>query len=296
MDSPKEKAFFAVLLLEATIGVLSSLFMIICLFVKKFYKTNMKTYSKILIPLNMSNLCYCIILFLNINIGFLWPEVYAKTSMYYTIMYVTLYSITSYLWLATVLCVFYFLKIVSSQPGVLTTMKRIDDIIWWLIVTSEVVALGGGFLSLLLSPSQINQGNSSITMSDMASPTSTQKAFMGYILILNSLPFSVIMVTTIGSAGFLRVYNHQIQKNMAASGETRMRDYRVAIHTMIGLLALYVTILLCNILLLLDVFSYKHLGYDFCVIFLFSCASSLPALLIYGNPTLRETIRQMFTH
>ncbi|XP_056392745.1 taste receptor type 2 member 8-like [Hyla sarda] len=296
MDSPYEKAFFAILLLEATIGSLSSFLLIVSLILKEFRKKNIGTYSRILIPLNMSNICYSIILSLNFDTNFLSPKLYGNVSVHHTITYMTMYSITSYMWLSAVLCVFYFMKIVSSQPGVLTTLKsRMGAVVMWLIITSEVVSLGGSFLSMVPLRPQTDQRNSSISLSEVTSGTSTQKAFVTNVLILNSLPFLVIIMTTIGSAGFLKLYNHQIQKSMKTSGSTRVKDYRAAIYTMIGLLALYVTILLCSILIVLGVFSHLPLGYCLCVIFLFLCATSLPALLIYGNPVLKEAIKQIFT-
>ncbi|XP_056392749.1 taste receptor type 2 member 8-like [Hyla sarda] len=297
MDSNVE-TLLVIILLEVIVGFLFSFFIIIFLYVKVFQKKNMMTYIKILIPLNVSNISFTCMLAFNFIIGFLWPEAYTKTIVIQTLSYMTLYSITSSLWLSAVLCVFYFMKIVPSQPGVLITLKRrIDAVVLWLIILSEVVSLAGSFLSLLPSHSQTIQRNSSITTSELMEETKAKSLkFVIIVLLLNSLPFLVIIMTTIGSIGLLSLYNHQVQKNvMTTSGNTRVRDYGAAIQTMIGLLVFYVLLFLCIILSMLNVFSYWDIGYWLCVIFVFSNTTILPALLIYGNPGLKEAIKQMIT-
>ncbi|XP_056392743.1 taste receptor type 2 member 40-like [Hyla sarda] len=297
MDS-KTETLLVIILLEVIVGFLFSFFIIIFLSVIGFQKKNMMTYVKILIPLNVSNISFTFFLASNFIIGFLWPELLTKTYLIHTLSYMTMYSITSSLWLSAVLCVFYFMKIVPSQPRVLTTLKRrIDAVVLWLIIMAEVVSLGEGFLSMLISNISTNQRNSSITMSEFIDKINAQSVNVFLIvLLLNFLPFLVIIMTTIGSAGLLSLYNHQIQKNMTTtSGNTRVRDYGAAIQTMIGLLVFYVLLLLCMSLSMLNVFSYLDIGYWLCVIFLFSNTTILPALLIYGNPGLKEAIKQMIT-
>ncbi|XP_056392750.1 taste receptor type 2 member 8-like [Hyla sarda] len=297
MDSNTE-TLLVIILLEVIIGFLFSFFLIICLYVIGFQKKNMMTYVKILIPLNVSNISFTFFLASNFIIGFLWPEVYTKTSLIQPISYMTMYSITSSLWLSAVLCVFYFMKIVPSQPGVLITLKRrIDAVVLWLIILSEVVSLGQGFLAIFLANVPTYHKNTSITMSELMEETKAKSwNFLITFLLINSLPFLVIIMTTIGSAGLLSLYNHQVQKNMTTtSGNTRVRDYGAAIQTMIGLLVFYVLLFVCMSLSMLDVFSYWDINYWLCVIFLFLCATILPALLIYGNPGLKEAIKQMIT-
>ncbi|XP_069591808.1 taste receptor type 2 member 39-like [Ranitomeya imitator] len=287
-------AVLVVLLLEATSGLLSCFFMIFLL-VKEFLKKNMMRYSWILIFLNVSNICYTCSLSIDSTINFLGLDLLHHTYLFCIISYMTMYSITSSLWFSAVLCIFYFMNIMPSQPGVLTTLKRsIGVIVWWLIIMTEVVAIGGSFLTILMYIPQINQRNSSVISSEMVEETSNQSLkFMTIVLILNSLPILIIMMTTIGSAWFLRIYSYHIQKNL--TGNTHVRDYRESIQTMIGLLILYTTVLLFVILLMLNVFPYMTLGYIICQIFLFSFATVLSVLLIYGNPKLKEAAKQIFT-
>ncbi|XP_075687761.1 taste receptor type 2 member 40-like [Rhinoderma darwinii] len=296
MGSPNEVALLVILLLEATTGLLSGLFIIVCLSAKVFQRTNMRSYSQLMIPLNVSIMCYNFLLSINYIISLLCPELLRMASFFCVSMYMMLYSITSSLWLAAGLCVFYFIKILPSQPGVLTTLKsRIGAIVWWLIFTAEVVSLGGSFLLILIYNPQQNQMNSSLT-EDLKEDRSAQKMnFTSIVLVLNWLPFLIIMATTIGSVRFLKLYNHQIEKNMATSGNTSVRDYGAVIKTMTGLLVLFTFVFLCMIILSLDVVSYLTSGYWLCVMFIFSFSGLLSALFIYGNPKLKEVFKQIFT-
>ncbi|KAG8548256.1 hypothetical protein GDO81_025944 [Engystomops pustulosus] len=293
MVSPNTEVFLVILILEGIVGLFSSLSMIACLSAKEFQKKNLMTYSKILIPQNVSTLCYTIGMSINFYISFLWPELNYMASVFYTVLYMNLYSITSSLWLSSVLCVFYFMKIIPSQPGVFTALKsRIDAVVRWLIILSEVLSLGGSFLSLLIPNLQINPSNSSL-------PTSngrdwTDMTFMETVLILNSLPFLIIMMTSIGSAWFLRLYNFQIQKNLATSGMSGVRGYRAAFQTMVRLLVFHISVLFSIIIFTLNVFGYPSWGYWVCVMFLFSFSPVLSVLHIIGNPKLKECFLQMF--
>ncbi|KAM3916054.1 taste receptor type 2 member 40-like [Leptodactylus fuscus] len=298
MDSSSQKVLLVVLFLEAISGMFSSFSVIACLLLKTFRRHNMATYIKILIPLNVSNLCFTSILSINFSLDFFCPELIMNDGFYYTTTYVTLYSITSSLWLSGVLCVFYFMKIMPSQPGVLTTLKsQIGGVVWWLVISAELVSLGGSFISVHFPNPHQNQRNSTSSASELMEEANAEtKLFTNIILILNFLPFLVIMMTTIGSAWFLKLYNCQIQKNLARSGTSRVRDYRAAIQSMIGLLALYGSILVSVIIFALNTFPYHSWSYWTCVIFLFSFPTVFSALLICGNPKLKESFKQMFLH
>ncbi|KAM3920292.1 taste receptor type 2 member 40-like [Leptodactylus fuscus] len=295
MDSTTDKVFLVILLLETIAGLFSSFSVIACL-LKQFKRNNLTTYSKILIPLNMSNIFYTSVLSVNFILADFFVEVVINDFVYYTTMFITLYSITSSLWLSGGLCVFYFIKIMPSQPGILTTLKSwIGAVVWWFVVIAEVVALGGSFFSLLISNTQKNQRNSTSFQSVLMEEMKVQSTrFTNTILILNILPFLVIMMTTIGSAWFLKLYNCQIQKNLTTPGNTSVRDYESAIQTMIGLLVLYGSVFVCIIIFALNILPYKSLGYWICGMFLFSFPTVLSTLLFYKNPKLKESFKQMF--
>ncbi|KAG8548257.1 hypothetical protein GDO81_025945 [Engystomops pustulosus] len=296
MAYPHDQVFFVILLLEAVMGSFSSFSMIACLYTKGFQKKNMMTYSRILIPHNVSNICYTIVFSVNIAISFLKQELYNNVYVCYISTCAILYSITSSLWLTGVLCVFYFMKIIPSQPGLLTTLKsRMDVVIRWLIILAEVVSLGGSFLSTATSYSLSNQWNSSASVTKLMEETNAQSVrFVNIVLFLNSLPFLIIMLTTIGSAWFLKLYDSQIQKNLVTSGNSCVRSYRAAIKTMIGLLVLYSSILVSVIISCLNLAPYPSLRYWMCLMVFFSFPSVLSALLICGNPKLKEAFLHMF--
>ncbi|XP_056392739.1 taste receptor type 2 member 116-like [Hyla sarda] len=295
MSSPNTMAFLAVLLVEAITGLSSSIFTIICCLSVPGYKHyKISTFSRILMAVSASNMSYLFTMSTNFLIEFLWPHLYKIPFVAYMINYLTLYSITSTSWLTCSLCSFYFLKIIPSQPGILTKLKNMTNTInGGILLVAKIVSLGGGFLSIIISNKNLKVN---LTESGAEKPEDwimRRITFNDIIMALNSLPFFIIIVTTVVSASLLKYYNYQMKKNIR-NINGNVKDYRTAVLTMTGLLMLYLLIFVTLIIFTLNPMDTTW-GSMICLMLLFSFPTVQTALLTYGNPKLKEGLGKMFT-
>ncbi|XP_073416712.1 taste receptor type 2 member 40-like [Dendrobates tinctorius] len=286
--------FPIILLLETITGLSSTIFIITCLSFTGFQKPNFATLNRILISLNTNNLLYTIFMSAYLLISNLWPYFYSNGFVFYFISTMSLYTITSAAWLTGTLCFFYFMKIIPSQPGVLTKIKsRISAIVWRLILMAEIVSVFGSFLSTLLSPPNLNGKNTTMNFESMVEKRSRRLKFTSIILILNCLPFVLIIAMTSTSAWFLRWYNCQIRKNSGTLANTNVKDYQTAVQTMTGLLILYLLVIISAICFALEIFADGSEEFWICAMALLSFPTGQSALLIYSNPKLRQILNKL---
>ncbi|XP_063789043.1 taste receptor type 2 member 143-like [Pseudophryne corroboree] len=233
----------------------------------------------------------------NILISFMWPQVIQQIYVCLFIDYTTLYIITSSVWLTASLSFFYFTKIVDIQSRVLAWVKKkIGAVVLGMILTAEIVSLCGSFLSLLICTQQPAQQNSSIIAVNVTSETNEPSfSFMNIVLILNTLPALVAVTATAGSAGYLKLYDRQMKRNMVANVNTNIKDYQRAVNTMVYLIAFYTLMLLVMVVVGLDVFAEYSWEYWICTMILSSIGAVQSAILIHGNPKLQQSLKWIIT-
>ncbi|XP_056392746.1 taste receptor type 2 member 9-like [Hyla sarda] len=293
MSSPIPEAVLAVLLLEAIIDLSCSIFTIICLSVTGTKRKKIPMVNRILMAVSVSNMCLTFIMSTNLLIPNVWPHLNNVTYYIYMIYYMTMYCVTSMSWLTCTLSIFYFLKIIPSQPGILTKLKnRTSTITGGFLLTAEVLSLGGGFLSILISQENSIENNSTESRAEkMKDPIREKVTFNELALSLNCLPIFLTIVTTTVSASLLKYYNDQMRKNIE-NINNNVKDYQSAVLTMTGLLMLYTLTFLTVFLFSLNIID-PTWGSWIGMILLFSFPTVQLALLIYGNPKLKEAPRKV---
>ncbi|XP_069841124.1 taste receptor type 2 member 39-like [Dendropsophus ebraccatus] len=293
MSSPNSKAFLAVLLLETITGLSSSIFIIICLYDPATKCQRFSTLNRILMALSASNMSFLFTMSTHFLLLAVWPKFYNMLYVFYPICYLTLYSITSTCWLTSALSIFYFLKIIPSQSGILTKLKNmLDTMTGGLLLVPEVVSFSGSFLSLLISNPNSFQTNA--TKTETEDLMVRKVSFNGIVMALNFLPFIIAIVTTVISASLLKHYDGQMKKKIGHLN-AKVKDYRTAVHTMSALLMFYTSMFLILIFFLLKATDTTTWGYWICVMLLFSHPTVQSAILIHGNPNLKEELRKLFT-
>ncbi|XP_073502356.1 taste receptor type 2 member 39-like [Phyllobates terribilis] len=285
-----------VLLLETFTGLSSSIFIITCLSLTGFQKTNFAPLNRILISLNTTNVLYTMFMSAYFLVRNLWPYFYSDSFVFYFLSTMSLYTITSTAWLTGTLCFFYFMKIVPSHPGVVMKIRnRISAIVWRLILMAQIVSFSGSFLSTLLSLQTPNGKNSTMNVEAMVEKRSRRLKFTSAIMMLNCLPFALTIVMTFASAWFLRWYNCQIRKNSGTLVNTNVKDYRTAVQTMTGLLILYLLVIIAAICLAIEIFADGSEEYWICAMALLSFPTGQSTLLIYSNPKLRQILNKLIS-
>ncbi|XP_063789041.1 taste receptor type 2 member 40-like [Pseudophryne corroboree] len=293
MGNPDTMTCLVILALEAVAGLFSNFFIIFSLTGCK--RRNIVASNIILISLCISNVFYTITVTANIVIRIMWLRVLSVTYVYKIISYMTMYTITSSTWLTASLCVFYFIKIVDIPSRVLAWMKKkIDAVVRGMILTAEIVSLCGGFLSLLISSQLLAQQNSSLSAANVTLESPSLK-FMSIVLILNASPALVAITAMAGSAGYLKLYDHQKKRNIATFGNNHVRDCHRAVHTMVYLIVLLILLILVMVIVGLDVFAESSWEYWICVMIHFSLVAVESAILIHGNPKVQQSLKQILS-
>ncbi|XP_056392716.1 taste receptor type 2 member 14-like [Hyla sarda] len=291
------KTFLAIFLLETVTGLSSSIFTIISLSLAGFQRTNIVPLNMILMSLNISNVFFTVSNATFLFITILWPYFYSVSFLFYFLFYMATCTTTSSAWLTAILCFFYFMKIIPSRPGVLMDMKnKIGAIVWKLILMVGIFSLGGSFLSMLISLPKLNERNS--TMNDieiLEENIKQQKKLINIIMMLNYLPLITVVVTTVASTWILKVYDGQMKKNSGTLVNTNVKGYRKAVHTMIGFLIFYVLLSITVIIISLDIFVSRSVGFCICSMVLLSFPTGQSTLLIYSNSGLKQILRKLFT-
>ncbi|OCT61875.1 hypothetical protein XELAEV_18047905mg [Xenopus laevis] len=126
-----------------------------------YFKTKiLSTSNKILVALSLSNVYFSLILSVYSLFNFVWPQLYAEPYVKSCILALLVYGGSSCAWNTTCLCIFYFVKIINFSSKLLSSFKmKINIIVPWFILFSEMVSLGCSFFTLL--PSLNGQGSSS---------------------------------------------------------------------------------------------------------------------------------------
>ncbi|XP_063788997.1 taste receptor type 2 member 119-like [Pseudophryne corroboree] len=233
----------------------------------------------------------------NILINLMWPQVIQQIYVYRIIDYTTLYIITSSVWLTASLSFFYFAKIVDIRSRVLAWVKKkIGAVVRGMILMAEIVSLCESFLSLLISTHQPAQQNSSLSAANVTSETNEPSlSFMNIVLILNTPPALVAVIATASSAGYLKLYDRQMKRNMAANVNMNIKDYQSAVHTMVYLIAFYTLLIIVMVIVGLDVFADNSWEHWICMMILSSIGAVQSAILIHGNPKLQQSLKWIIT-
>ncbi|XP_077306179.1 taste receptor type 2 member 119-like [Lithobates pipiens] len=267
-------------------GLCSSAFIIFYLMLTSFKERKVTPCNCILIALSISNFSFTVFVCV-FSLGiFVWPWLFDISNVYYVLIPLTC-SICSSTWLTSILCFFYFIKILQFKPGFFAWVKmRIDTMVPWLIITVLFVSTFAGYLLVLIFDLELPKNSTNLigghTLND-------HQSYMKSIIIITSTAYMVSLPSTFASAWFLKQ-----QRSVGKYGSTKVKDYQSAVNIMISLVSFYTLIYVIDALDMLQIFAFKSWGYWMCLIFKFSFTAVQSALIIRGNPKLREAWKRFF--
>ncbi|XP_040211702.1 taste receptor type 2 member 40-like [Rana temporaria] len=291
MITPNTEACLIVMGLECIAGLCSSVIIILYLTLTSFRERRVTSCNCILISLSLSNVCYTITSSANLLVTFVWPEFLSVPYVFHIIYYMILCNLTSNSSLSAILSIFYFIKIQQFQTRFLSWIKmKIDTMVPWLILTVLFVSLLCAFLSILMFYLEPPNNSTNATTGLGLEHQKRKLHLMKPTAILNALPFMISLLSASGSAWFLKQ-----QRSAGKFGNTKVKDYQSAVHTMICLVIFYALMYLFYALHVLQIFAFKSWGYWMCVIVGYSFAAIQSGLIIRGNTKIKEALRQLFS-
>ncbi|MEE6524677.1 hypothetical protein FKM82_024265 [Ascaphus truei] len=142
MDFPLLMCFLVLLWIELILGITLNSFIVATSCVEWMTFKRLHTSDKILVCLGVSRFCFqCGIMFHNIFRIYL-PELYLQMYFYAIFLVVRMFVNFSSLWFATVLCVYYCVKITNYKHSLFIYVKvRINKIVPWLLLASMLTSL-----------------------------------------------------------------------------------------------------------------------------------------------------------
>ncbi|XP_056392735.1 taste receptor type 2 member 39-like [Hyla sarda] len=243
----------ALLILETSVGVLVSVYVIIIILLDFYKKKNMRTGNKIRIALSLSNVCFSIITSANTFSGFYWSATTLTTSANYILYPFTMFCISSCSWLSASLSFFYFIKIVNVKTKCFIWVKtNISSIVSWVILLAEIVSFGSFICVFFLIVPQPISSNTSVSSYSAVAVSDHRSRFIYMIIVVTFLPLLTVLVTTITTAMVLTQHRQKMEQNMGPS--VRLETYNSSIYRMLRLLFFFYHVLHCDVDLLFACF------------------------------------------
>ncbi|KAG8429631.1 hypothetical protein GDO86_020493, partial [Hymenochirus boettgeri] len=281
----------------ATVGALANLYIVIVLLRDYFQTATMSSSDKLLVVLCLANVYYGFYSAVFLLTGSLLPWIYADINIIGIFITLLTFGAASCAWITASLCFFYFIKIINFSSGPLAWMKmKINIIVPWLIVLSEVVALGCSLLTRLPSVIKVIYYNYSLGVyTAVVHPVNvtlpadvTPVGYMGICAIAFFLPLLIMLVTTFANGGSLFLHIRIMEKNMGTSSS--LSAHQSVVGTMTFLLSLNTAMLASMILFFLRIFSPLTFGYWMILIIIYSYPLVKSIILFLGNPKLKEAL------
>uniref|UniRef100_A0A6I8PQA3 Taste receptor type 2 n=1 Tax=Xenopus tropicalis TaxID=8364 RepID=A0A6I8PQA3_XENTR len=276
-------------------GAFTNAYITLVILFDYFQTKIMSASNKVLVALSLSNVYVSLILSVNSIISFFWPQMYAEPYVKGYILALLIFGIASCAWTTTCLCVFYFVKIINFSSRLLTSFKmRINILVPWLILFSEVVSLGCSFLTLLPYANSLEPSSNTTLFYSVNSTSGVSGIYTGFMkvtFVAVSLPLLIIFVTTFSTIGSLYLHSRRMESTGTTNSVT---PHRSAVCMMAWLLLLYTVIFVVLFSYFLHPISPPSFGYwmSYNLIYVFTLVQSV--VLIQGNPKLKEAFARYF--
>ncbi|KAM3916059.1 taste receptor type 2 member 8-like [Leptodactylus fuscus] len=297
--SPLAPMYVAILSLETIYGVSTNGFIIF--FIHFYYVKGLKisVSNKIILALSISNILYASVSYVNILLLYFSPLVFLQPAITPSVFVFAMYIITSSSWLTACLCVFYFLKIRTFRPGVLSWLKtKVSSAIPWMILMAELVSVVTASLNILEFVER-SDSPQNISLRQLAMmKTSSNGIFTNnlYISFIGScVPFLISVVTTAATVWSLRKHSQKMKKNCTkTSGGFNVKSYENTVRNMTRLLIFYGFFYVTLFVFYFNLFAMLSTGFWIFLMIIFLYAPVQSTLLILANTKLKKTWMKIF--
>nr|ALG93634.1 taste receptor type 2 member 4 [Nannospalax galili] len=194
------------------------------------------------------------------------------------------------LWLATILSIFYLLKIASFSRPVFLYLK-------WRVKKVLVMILLGNLVFLLLNVIQMNkytedwmrQYETNTTWNVKVSAFARFSELATFTMIVFSLvPFTVALVSFLLLIYSLWIHLRRMQFNSKGHRDPSTKAHKSALRIIVSFLLLYATYFMSLFISWLSQTHQNRIGLMFCLTLGLFYPSSHSLILILGNPKLRQ--------
>ncbi|XP_075049012.1 taste receptor type 2 member 40-like [Mixophyes fleayi] len=264
-----------------------------CVIVSVNLADKAKGKSLILVTLGLSNIIFQFVMTANDFLSLLRSELYYSDGVYATFNALLFLPIYASFWFTVCLCVYYCLQIVIFTNPILVRVKLgIPKLVPCFLVAAVLTSVAISVPAIWSTYREVPQGGIPINQS---LESDIPKLSITYLLPSNIIGCSIPLVLVGISNGLilksLLSNSKTLEKSNASSPRTDARER--AAKTVGGLLVLYMSFYISEIIMFVDLFPPSSLGFCIClmVIYIYSPAQSV--ILILGSPRLKKAMQSL---
>ncbi|XP_054826762.1 taste receptor type 2 member 40-like [Eublepharis macularius] len=281
---------------EAVVGAWINAFIVMMCCIDRFKNKFLGAGDKILMFLAANRFCFLIAGMLQELYRTLSPAIYYKY-IHRGVRAILWFFISSNLWLAACLCVFYCVKIANFNHSLFIYLKlKISSTVPVLLLGSELLSLVNTFpfFSMIYIPqgdipNATATGN--ITVNQIQRHTDLFKIFL-----YCGLGFFVVLVIFIISALLLLIslwqHARQLRDGFSGYRSPRMATHVRAVKIITYFLVTYLVNFVALMVLLMDIFSEDSALNTLCTVIVYACPSMHSVMLILTNPKFKKAFLQ----
>ncbi|MEE6513097.1 hypothetical protein FKM82_020546 [Ascaphus truei] len=218
MDFPLRMCFLVVLCIEFILGITINSFIVATTCMEWITFKRLGTSDKILVSLGLSRFLYQWGIMLHNIFRIYLPELYSQMYFYVIFLVVRMFLKFSSLWFATVLCVYYCIKITNYNHSLFIYVKvRINKIVPWLLLASLLTSLASSlpFCWYILNLNGNNSTNSLLRNSTVQDIIVVQNHTNHAVEhgLGTSLPFLIFCVATFLLIKSLLMHTRQMRSS-----------------------------------------------------------------------------------
>lgn len=289
-----QNTFVIILTMELIIGNLGNGFLVLVNCMDLVKRKKISLVNQILIALATSRICLLWLSYTALFITILNPDL-ITTRVAKVIHHLWIITNHFSIWLATCLCIFYFLKIANFSNFFFLHLKwRVKKTVSVIWLVSLVFLFLHMFLVNLNIDVWINE-----SQRNMSFNSHYPEKFSKHTLILHTIflfvPFGVSLLSFFLLIFSLWTHHKKMQQNVQGSRDARTTAHIKALRTVIAFLLLYTIFIL---FFLIQLWKYELLKKDlfisFCQTFFLAFPSVHSCVLILGDIKLRQTFLSVF--
>ncbi|NWU26276.1 T2R40 protein, partial [Dyaphorophyia castanea] len=222
-----------------------------------------------------------------------------KTVVVANILYTFLNS--SSLWISAWLSVFYCIKVASFTQSFFIWMKRrIARLVPWMLLTSWLYSFAAAIPFTWAVYGVHDNFTLPLPMTNSSAMRTTRKDSLALLIFLCnaavSLPLILSVVSNILLIRSLWVHTRQMQNNASGFRDPSLEAHMKAIKSVCSFLILYITYLICLLLIYFRFFSPLSDGESVCEALMAACPTGHTLVLIWSNPKFRELPTRIWHH
>ncbi|MEE6511833.1 hypothetical protein FKM82_018654 [Ascaphus truei] len=287
--------FHAIYAAEIAAGIVSNAFIVCVNSLDWINGKRLNSCDQIMFALGLSNAGHSCICGLFIFSRFLYPQTYMVDYVNVAVCALSNFSGLSSSWLTACLCLFYCVKIIHFKSGPLAWLKmKIDTVLPWLILVAEVISFTCSFPGVWAFNKLFPKNDTTaLTGNISANAAQFKQDTMDFVSVLIPsflLPFLIVLGTTLCIIWSLCRHTRQMEQNMAV-GSSSLKVHRRAACTMMGLLLLYLSFYVANVLLTIGMLTGVEYWGTLILLLAFSPVQSV--LLILGNSKLKQNCHKL---